>query len=158
MDEHWIWRTLLIYSFGQNRRRALESKGIPDVDTGSDWGGVVDTKRNRFLAKRDSVDRRPTQEFPRSKSHGPRGDDTDFTDFTAYFTELQIQVKVVQILSSLELERKRQWGRVGMIRDGTDHNRSFSVGLVVGLLGLSEDERLRSRKQDQRTCSRRSIS
>ena len=88
MDEHLIWRTLLIYSFGQNRRRVLESKGIPDVDTGSDCGGVVDTKRNRFLAKRDSVDRRPTQGFPRSKSHGPRGDDTDPTDFTAYFTQL----------------------------------------------------------------------
>jgi len=46
-----------------------------------------------------------------------------------------------------------------IIRDDTDHNRSFGVGFVVGLLSLSEDEPLRSsREQDQRTCSRRSMS
>jgi len=69
------------------------------------------------------------------------------TVFTEYFTELDIQVKViVKILPALELGRKCQRGMVGMIRDSTDHNGSFGVGLVVGLLGLSEGEPLRSRK------------
>lgn len=31
-DESWIWQTLLIYSFGQNGRRALESKTVLNND------------------------------------------------------------------------------------------------------------------------------
>ena len=86
--------------------------------------------------------------FPRSRSHGPLYDDTVVQILQIYFTGLEIQVKVIiQILSALELESKCQRGRVRDDPRGTDHNRSFGVRFVVGLLSLSESEPWRSRKQ-----------
>ena len=81
---------------------------------GERFGRVCRNATNKFPTKRLSVDHWSTQEFPRSKSHGPLDDEMIVQILQVYFTELEIQVKVIiQILSALELESKRQRGWVG---------------------------------------------
>ena len=81
---------------------------------GERFGRVCRNATNKFLAKGLGVDHWSTPKFPRSKSHGPLDDETIVQILQVYFTELEIQVKVIiRILSALKLESKRQRGRVG---------------------------------------------
>jgi len=106
-DEHWILRTLLIYSF---ERRALESKTSLNNDTltTGDLEGCAGTRRT------SSQPRDPAWSTGKlENSHGPSLTDLPMTKrrlhiLQVYFTELEIQVKVIiQILSALELESRR---------------------------------------------------
>ena len=103
-----------------------------------------------------------SHKFPRSESHGPPGyDDTIVQILQAYiFTELEIQVKViVQILSALELESKRERG---WAYNGPRQNRPQLIlwrWFYCGLLRPGyEGKPLHDRKRYQSTCSRRSMS
>ena len=89
MDERWIWMTLLIYSFDRTDDALSNRKTNPNEDTLTAIGkGGAETRRTNskeFPARRLGVDHRPTQKFPRPKSHGPRSMTTRFYRFYGLF-------------------------------------------------------------------------